>query len=384
LQTNTYTLLHVFYATIDSGWGDQTGPVLLPDGKLYGIGEYGGTKGGGAIYRLDPVSHYYEDLFDFDSTTGRNSSGGLIYLSDGKLYGMGGGGGMYNKGTIFSFDPVTMSYAVLHHFIDSTGYGPGYGTLMLGNDGKLYGVTKNGGNNYHLGTIFSYDLNNNTYNCLYKFSSAFNGAYAANPLVQTSNGKLYGVMAQAGGIGAEGVLFSYDIQSDTFTILHNFIPATGSRPESSLTLAANGKLYGTASKGGSHNAGVAFSYNIDSNLYSVIYEFDSITGLNPRGMITEAVWNTATATPDIKNNNYISVSPNPFTTTLSISLQKENLQQADFTITNIIGQPVYTKHESNLSSTYTKTLDLSYLPAGVYFLEVIAGGERSVRQLIKQ
>lgn len=79
-----------------------------------------------------------------------------------------------------------------------------------------------------------------------------------------------------------------------------------------------------------------------------------------------------------------SASPNPFTTTLSISLQKENLQQADFTITNIIGQPVYAKHEGNLSSTYTKTLDLSYLPAGVYFLEVIAGGERSVRQLVKQ
>ncbi len=87
---------------------------------------------------------------------------------------------------------------------------------------------------------------------------------------------------------------------------------------------------------------------------------------------------------DLKDNTYISLSPNPFTTTLSISIQKENLQQADFTIINIIGHPVYTKHESNLSSTYTKTLELGYLPAGVYFLEVIAGGERSVRQLVKQ
>ena len=87
---------------------------------------------------------------------------------------------------------------------------------------------------------------------------------------------------------------------------------------------------------------------------------------------------------DNLNSTYLFVSPNPFISSISISLQKENLQQADFTITNIIGQPVYTKHESNLSSTYTKTLELGYLPAGVYFLEIIAGGERSVRQLVKQ
>ena len=86
----------------------------------------------------------------------------------------------------------------------------------------------------------------------------------------------------------------------------------------------------------------------------------------------------------LSNTNYITISPNPFSSTLSISLQKENLQQADFTITNIIGQPVYTQHESNLCSTYTKQIDLSYLPAGVYFLQVIANGERSVRQLVKQ
>ncbi len=85
-------------------------------------------------------------------------------------------------------------------------------------------------------------------------------------------------------------------------------------------------------------------------------------------------------------NSYInlSLSPNPFINSLSLSIQKENLQQADFTITNIIGQPVYAKHESNLSSNYSKTLDLSYLPVGVYFLQVIADGERSVRQLVKQ
>ena len=91
-----------------------------------------------------------------------------------------------------------------------------------------------------------------------------------------------------------------------------------------------------------------------------------------------------TTVNEITPNLQFSVYPNPFVTDLAISMQKDNLKEATFTITNLLGQTIYTQHETNLSTTYTKMLDLSYLPNGVYFLEVVVDGERMVREVVKQ
>ena len=86
--------------------------------------------------------------------------------------------------------------------------------------------------------------------------------------------------------------------------------------------------------------------------------------------------------PDTKLS--LSIYPNPFNSELDITLTQQNLHSAAVIITNILGQTIYTQHETNLSPTYTTMLDLSYLPNGVYFLEVVADGERMVREVVKQ
>ncbi len=87
---------------------------------------------------------------------------------------------------------------------------------------------------------------------------------------------------------------------------------------------------------------------------------------------------------ETSNNSNVLVYPNPFTSNIAISLQKENLNEATFTISNMLGQVVFTKAENNLASSYTKILDLSYLPNGVYLVEVIADGERVVKKVVKE
>lgn len=84
------------------------------------------------------------------------------------------------------------------------------------------------------------------------------------------------------------------------------------------------------------------------------------------------------------DNRQIQVYPNPFTTDLSIALKGENMHEATFTITNALGQVIYKREENNLSSNYTKMLDLSYLPNGVYFIEVTINGETSAKRVVKQ
>ena len=85
-------------------------------------------------------------------------------------------------------------------------------------------------------------------------------------------------------------------------------------------------------------------------------------------------------TPKLQFNAY----PNPFTNELDITLAQQNLKQADFSICNLPGQTVYAQHETNLSPTYTKMLDLSYLPNGVYLVEVMVDGEVNVKEVVKQ
>ncbi len=86
----------------------------------------------------------------------------------------------------------------------------------------------------------------------------------------------------------------------------------------------------------------------------------------------------------VKNELDVSISPNPFTADIAITIQKQNLKEATFTITNILGETLFTAHENNLRTTYTKMLTLSWLAKGVYMLEVTAGGEKVVRKIVKE
>lgn len=72
---------------------------------------------------------------------------------------------------------------------------------------------------------------------------------------------LYGT-TNAGGNSGDGVLFSYDTASSTYTELFNFVDtagAPGSSPAGAVTPIGN-VLYGTANGGGTSLDGVLFSF----------------------------------------------------------------------------------------------------------------------------
>ncbi len=87
---------------------------------------------------------------------------------------------------------------------------------------------------------------------------------------------------------------------------------------------------------------------------------------------------------EVNNNIRISVYPNPFCNEVDISIAKQDLHAASFSIYNVQGQAIYKREEDNLSPNYTKMLDLSYLPNGIYFVEVVVDGERVVREVVKE
>ena len=288
LATSNYTVLKTFglndHFLLD-GYFPQGSLMQASDGKLYGMTQYGGTAGinsiyAGVIFSFDLVTNRYTVVKNCNRYSGANPQGSLIQASDGKLYGMtstGGTGGTQSNGVIFSLDPVTSTYSFVTNLSD---YGLKYpnGSLVQASDGKLYGMTSAGGTiiNNPYGGIFSLDPATGIFGVLRSFDG-LSGTYPLGDLVQASDGKLYG-MTQNGGIINRGVAFSVTT-SGNYTVLKNFgtnNSGTGASPR--LLKASDGKLYGTTSDGGSNGIGVVFSLDTASNSYSVVKTFSNGEG----------------------------------------------------------------------------------------------------------
>jgi len=123
---------------------------------LYGMTYQGGVNNLGVLFEYDPVTDIFIKKLDFDSANGRNPFGSLIQASNGKLYGMTIQGGVNDKGILFEYDPITSTYIKKLEFSGTINGSYPQGSLMQACNGKLYGMTKQGGVN-NMGVLFEYN-----------------------------------------------------------------------------------------------------------------------------------------------------------------------------------------------------------------------------------
>ncbi|MEO7482756.1 MAG: choice-of-anchor tandem repeat GloVer-containing protein [Ferruginibacter sp.] len=283
--TNNLTVARSFETTGASN-PNYSNFIQGADGKLYGTANFKGGSDYGAIVSYDIPTSTYTRLKNFDNTNGAYPLGSLVLANDGKLYGMTPGGGGSGRGVIFSFAPSTSSYAKLFDFDYGNGANAS-GSLIQASDGKLYGMTREGGNN-GLGVIFSFDPSTYTYTRLKDFDGVVSGSFPNGSLIQASNGKLYG-MTNSGGSNEVGVIFSFDPATTTYTRLKDFDVVSGSGPNGDLVQASNGKLYGTTMQGGTQNHGVIFSFDPASSAYTKLKDFaGNVSGASPAGNLLQA------------------------------------------------------------------------------------------------
>ncbi|MBA4056195.1 MAG: hypothetical protein C0490_15880, partial [Marivirga sp.] len=191
-------------------------------------------------------------VFKVTTTTGTNPAGGFLTTPNGRLYGLMSKNGQYGGGTLFfTADVLGTGITVLASFDGAnTGRSP-KGTPIQGRDGRLYGTTEYGGV-HDLGVIFSFDITK-TQQKLIKLTDFDGVAKGSNPtgsLVLASNGRLYG-MTKNGGIHGHGVIFSILPDGSGYIKLLDLNgSATGSHPKGSLTQFTDGNLYGMTSSGG--------------------------------------------------------------------------------------------------------------------------------------
>ncbi|MBI3848900.1 MAG: HYR domain-containing protein [Verrucomicrobia bacterium] len=194
-----FTVLHNFSGSDGSGPGAITGLAQGSDGAIYGTTENGGIpddlgtpSGFGTVFKMNPDGTGYTVLWNFGLTEGDGVVPiGAVLGTDGALYGVTGWGGSYGGGTVFKLSKDgTGAYVnqVLHSFNGIDGQTPV--SEILGPDGALYGTTDAGGSS-GAGTVFKMNSDGSGFMLLHNFSGP-DGARPASIPVLGTDGAIYG------------------------------------------------------------------------------------------------------------------------------------------------------------------------------------------------
>jgi uncharacterized repeat protein (TIGR03803 family) len=269
------------------GGADPQGSLTQAyDGKLFGMTYGGGEFNFGELFEFNPVTNKYITKIVFNgSENGCYPVGSLMRADNGKMYGMTSQGGKYNDGVLFEWDPVNAVFTKKIDFNSSENGKNPFGTLVQCCNGKFYGVTTEGGA-VNAGILFEWDSLTNKLTKKYDFSS--NEAYPTGTLVMAGNGKLYGTTL-FGGTNGKGTLFEWDPTTEILVRKIEFnVTEYGESPYGSLMLASNGKLYGMAEGGGTNGNGVIFEYNPSTDIFTKKHDFNFSDGHAPFGSLIEA------------------------------------------------------------------------------------------------
>ena len=264
-KNGTETIIHSF----DGEGGDAPlGPVTidLATGDLYGTTSSGGSgcdAGCGVLYKLKADSTFTV-LHRFDGVNDGSSPGGSLLLDEqGNLYGTASCGGLNigsgncGNGTVFRYG-ADGSFTILHAFTGTDSLHPS-GGVIRDSVGNLYGTTSSYYTDGPSAPPSIYKLApDGTLTTLYWFDST-NAGIPSDGLVGDQAGNLYGVTSD-GSAGYDGTIFKLAADG-TFTTLHAFGSFTdGIKPMGGLLLI-HGNLYGTASAGGDRSCHVFGTLN---------------------------------------------------------------------------------------------------------------------------
>ena len=255
-----------------------------PGGVLIGFATNGGTNASGVIYSFDPGTSQFSVLHDLSFADGRFPQGEPLVIGN-TVYGLASTGGALSGGTLFSFDLISSTLTVLEDLGGLLGSGPVAG-LVVGPDGALYGTCSDGGSN-GLGVIFRYDLSGSSYSVVHSFSGNEGNDPTCTPVL--SGGQLYGTCAAGGNANGDGTLWRYDAGGGGFQLTQQFNDlVSGSGPGGDLLLASDGILYGTAASGGFQLDGAIYGYDPVQDTLGLVYSFTAASqGSAPRGALIE-------------------------------------------------------------------------------------------------
>jgi uncharacterized repeat protein (TIGR03803 family) len=202
--SGNHTVLYTFLGGNKDG-GTPTNGNLIRDaaGNLLGTTAYNGAHGSGTIFKVHSDG---TETTVYSFASGATPSSGLIADKQGNLYGETLAGGTNQLGTVFKINGQGTA-TVLYNFAGgSDGSGP-TGGLLFDSEGNLYGTTRFGGTigSYGYGTVFEV-AKDGTETVLHQFVQNNDGLIPLGGLIMDTQGNLYGTTS-AGGAYNVGTVF---------------------------------------------------------------------------------------------------------------------------------------------------------------------------------
>jgi uncharacterized repeat protein (TIGR03803 family) len=286
----TFTSLHSFSGT--DGSNPQGALIQASDGNLYGTTSFGGAHSGcsidkttcGTVYRLT-TSGTLTTVHSFDGTDGYEPMAGLIQVGHSDLYGTTAQGGITGVGTVFKIN-LGGKLKTMQSFDYSPQGALPKASLVHASNGKFYGTAPNGGDS-SAGTVFEMTASGKL-TAIYAFClNCTNGAQPITPLIQASNGKLYGT-AVVGGVPDQcGTIFEITTKG-VLSLLHSFTARDGCYPVAGLVQGSDGRFYGTTSAGGTDSNNGTFFRITASGEMTTLHNFSGSDGAAPEGALVLA------------------------------------------------------------------------------------------------
>jgi uncharacterized repeat protein (TIGR03803 family) len=257
------TVLHSFTGGSD-GCNPLQGLLLGQSGTVFGTTYMCGSSGYGTIFKVDSAGHFtLLHSFAGGSSDGWYPAfGHLTRDKSGSLYGLTEYGGARGDGALYKLSK-SGTLTLLYSFRGgSDGCNP-YGTVVQDNAGNLYGTTEFCGSNSDYGTVWKVSKEGKE-TILHRFTGTSDGCYPYAGLARDAKGNLYGVAYGCGAGKSENWGALYELSArGRFTLLYSF--GTGSDgvwPVGEVLRTTNGTLFGTTAYGGTYGlyGGTVWSY----------------------------------------------------------------------------------------------------------------------------
>lgn len=396
-----------------SGSGPEGGLCLAPNGKLYGMTNNNGVNDVGTLFSISTTTLAFDKIMDLNFGMGAFPWGSMILGSDGMLYGTGIGdlfrldpatdsftsisnhgvvegllqasngiiyggdaySGTNGDGLIFSFDPADQQTEELHSFNTTDGKTP-YGKLCEADNGKLYGMTYQGGANDD-GVIYAYDPVGGTLNVVLDFDGS-NGHSPWSCMIPIGPDRLLGSVTLGGTTGG-GALFELTPSTGQFveTYAFGYSPNLGTLLFGGIIQGTDGMVYGMAASGGSGGGGgTVYQYHPGTHSVSVLHNFTGgSNGTTPHGELTYVGPSVQVA--EIESPDGVKVFPNPAEGSATVTLSGLGRSVESVMLTDATGRSVW-QGEPGLS---IQQLTLPASP-GVYMLTYGSAGSRSTKRIV--
>ena len=275
IAATSRSVLITLYNFQPQGFFGGASPIVDGNGNIIGCDVDAGVADEGTIFELSGPGHsVYTTLVSFTGISGTapgQAPLGLVFDSNGNIYGITNTGGASNDGTVFELSGANyQTFSSLVSFTGTAGAYPGeFAATGLTYDrttGNIYGATREGGASND-GTIFSLADASHSFSSLASFtgtSGATPGQYPQSPPVVGSSGNLYGTVAQ-GTTNSDGGVF--ELTGSTHTTFQLLVSFSGNintpaEPTGKLVFDSSGNLYGTSVEGG----------NLAVGMYGTVFE----------------------------------------------------------------------------------------------------------------